>query len=97
MSKEFKTTGRGFKIFGELTDEYGSDLTLVESSAVGAPNVRLYAYEKEKRTIEVPFSSCITFDVDGAKKLIEALQDFVDDAESPENWRNDPEYKKVWG
>ena len=97
MTKEFKKTDRGFKIFGELTDEYGSDLSLVESSKVGRPNVRLYTYEYEKRISDAPFSSCVTFDVEGAKKLIEVLQDFVDDAESPDNWRNDPEYEKNWG
>lgn len=96
MGKEFKITSRGFKIFGECIDEYGSTLTLIESSRAGAPNIRLYAHEKEKRSIEAPFSSCITFNVQSAKKLIETLQDFINDAEDPNNWRNNSEYKKVW-
>jgi len=95
MSKKFKKTGRGFNIYGELTDEYGDDLCLVESSKVGRPNIRLYAYQNKHK--DAPFASCITFDVDGAKKLIEILQGFVDNAESEDNWRNSEDYIKNFG
>lgn len=95
MSKERKKTHRGYALYGELVDEYGDKLDLVESSKVGRPNVRLYAHQEAHP--DWPFASCITFDVEGAKKLIEALQDFVDHAESPDNWRNDEDYIRNFG
>lgn len=95
MSKERKKTKRGFDLYGELVDVNGNELDLVESSVVGRPNIRLYAHQKRHK--DWPFASCMTFDVEGAKKLIEALQDFVDDAESPDNWRNDEDYIRNFG
>lgn len=96
MTKEFKTTSRGFKIFGEFEDKYKTRVSLVESSEVGRPSIRVYTYDEDVSP-DAPFSSCLTLSVEEAKKIIESLQGFVDDAESPENWRNNPEYKKNWG
>lgn len=96
MAKEFKTTNRGFKIYGELKDTQDGELDLIESSIVGRPQLRMYAYDRHKAP-EATYSSCTTLTVEKAKELIELLQGFVDDAESPDNWRNDPEYEKNWG
>jgi hypothetical protein len=97
--KEFKTTARGFKIYGELKDGRGCGIKVQESSAVGSPQVYVWchndagAYHTTPKDGDVPMH----INVEQAKQLIDILEDFVDDAESEDNWRNDPEYIKVWG
>lgn len=89
MSK-FKTTERGFKIYGEFIDRYKSEVRVQESSLTGAPCAWVFA---NNATIDEP-SPHLT--VDQAKELILALAAFVTDASDDDNWRNAPEYKSAW-
>jgi len=91
--EKFETTDRGFKIYGKFIDRYDSEVTVQESSIVGRPCAWVFA-TNDPKVHENPHPHLA---VEDAKKLISALQNFVDDAESENNWRNDPEYKKSWG
>lgn len=93
FAAEFETTERGFKIYGEFVDRYESTVRVQESSLVGQTCCWVFAHNDPK-IIEHP-SPHLT--AEQARKLVEYLQLFIQDAEDPENWRNDPEYRKAWG
>ncbi len=91
MKKTFEVTDRGFKIYGQLEDEHGALIVVNESSEVGRPRIWLSACGGELKNPK-PY-----LNVEQAKNLIQILEDFVQDAEDKDNWRNDPEYKENWG
>jgi len=87
-------TERGFADFGDFKDTKGSTITVRESSAVGEPCVWIFAEADPRMNWDNPSPH---LNVGQAKKLIRRLAEFVDFAERPDNWRNDPEYKeKFW-
>jgi hypothetical protein len=93
MAKEIEKTDRGFSVYGKVTDSKGSEVAVQESSAVGRPCVWIFARHPSP-DYENP-SPHLT--VENAKDLIQILQEFIDDADSPENWRNSDDYRETWG
>lgn len=87
----YEKTDRGFTIYGEMRDAWGSRIRVQESSIVGRPHAYVLADNSE-----MPHPSP-HLTVDQAKELIALLQRFIEDAESPENWRNQESYRDVWG
>lgn len=88
MARTFETTPRGFKVYGRVTDSRGTDVSIIESSAVGRPHAHVYVD---------PSNATPHLDVEQAKSLVAVLQAFVEDAEDPANWRNAEDYKETWG
>jgi hypothetical protein len=91
--KEFEKTERGWKLYAKFVDKYGSEIRVQESSIVGRPCVWIFA-DNDPKVFEKPKPHLT---VENAKQLIEALQSFVEDAESDDNWRNDSDYIEAWG
>lgn len=89
--KEFKKTSRGFKICGELEDRYGGSVRVQESSIAGRPCAWIFT-DNEEMDNPVPHLT-----IANAKELVKFLQNFIEDAEDPKNWHNDPEYMEAWG
>lgn len=85
------TTHRGFKVYHTLTDTYGSEVRVQESSIVGRPCCWVFASSEH---INEPSPH---LNVAQARELIQALEAFIADAEDPANWRNDPEYMADFG
>lgn len=91
MKKDRETTERGFINYNNFKDTYGSEIVLRESSAVGEQKLWIFC-KNESWDNPSPH-----INAEQAKLLIKGLERFVRDAESPNNWRNDPEYIKDWG
>jgi hypothetical protein len=89
MTKERKLTSRGFTIYGEFVDCYGSEITVQESSITGDPCCWVYCYRENK-----DFTPHLT--VPQAKQLIQLLEDFVSHSESRGHWKNESSYKKAF-
>lgn len=81
---------RGFKVYDRFDDRYGRAVRVQESSIVGRPHVWIFCGDGDKD--QPPH-----LNVELASRLIVALQSFIDDAESPNNWRNDPNYVQEFG
>ena len=90
---EFETTERGFTIYGSVTDTKGSKVQVQESSAVGQPKVWIFA-ESPDPSYKDPSPH---LSAENVKELIGILKAFLEDAESPDNWRNDREYRDAYG
>lgn len=97
MTKEFEVTPRGFKIYGKLEDSRGCTIRVQESSAVGRPCVYVFCNDTKGVYNYKDGSPDPHITVEQAEQMIQALQTFVEDAKSDENWRNDPEYIDNFG
>ena len=81
---------RGFKIYGEVTDSRECSIRVQESSAIGRPYAYLFIASQEGHLS--PHLS-----VELVRELRDVLTLFIEDAESPDNWRNTPEYQREFG
>ena len=89
---------RGFSVYAEdITEDRERVIKLIESSEVGDPRCHVFVQESpleaaerghKKRDIE----GVLYLSVANAKQVIEGLQAFVTEAESPDYWRNASEY-----
>lgn len=95
MSNE--KTERGFSKYGTITDTKGSEVRLQESSAVGRRCCWIFCDNEDPSYKMSSISPAPHLSVENAKELIKNLQIFVEDAESPDNWRNDKEYEETFG
>lgn len=93
--KEFKTTERGFKLYGEVEDSRGCVVRVQESSVVGRPHAYLFTDDVQKVYRDGHPHPHLT--VAQAMELVVALENFVRDATDDDNWRNDPKYAKEFG
>ncbi len=84
-------TARGFSKYGEFKDTYGATIRVQESSAVGPTKVWIFC-QKDDRSECSPH-----LNVEQMKKLRDILSLAIEDAESPDNWRNSSDYIKEWG
>lgn len=70
---------RGFDRFDEFRDTYGSRVRIVESSSAAGPHVWIFCDENPRDAEPSPH-----LDVEQARRVIDALQAFVDEA--PARW-----------
>ena len=105
-------THRGFDVYGEFKDKQNQTIRVVESSEVGRPCCHVFVerdnYNRELLSsmlsiVDAGEAQCILkrssayLSVDDAKQLIKRLEHFIEQAESDDNWRNDPKYVKDFG
>ena len=87
----YKKTERGFSVYGELEDTYGSSIKVVESSVAGDPCCWVFCdafdHKSPGRKPSTPHLS-----VPEAKKLVQCLQNFINDSEDPKHWKNSESY-----
>jgi hypothetical protein len=70
--EKYKKTERGFVVFGEFKDRYDSTITVQESSIAFEPCVWVFTKNSDDLTASPHLTP------DNAKRLIEILQDFVE-------------------
>lgn len=93
---ELEFTGRGFAVYGRVTDSRNTKVRVQESSAVGRPHAYVFV-EGDPTVYPDVRDASPHLSVEQAQELIAALQRFVEHAASPDNWRNDDDYKEQHG
>lgn len=90
-----RITERGFSEYGGTTDTNGCEVRVQESSIVG--EACAWIHTEDVRNVYRGSEPHPHLNAKQARELAAALLRFADDAEDPDNWRNDPEYRAVWG
>ena len=92
--EKIEKSERGWQYYTQIKkDRYCSTVTVKESSIAGRPCVWIFCTNEDPNYKNPPPHLTVA----QAKKVIKGLQKFVDEAEDPEHWRNDPEYQEMWG